>query len=165
MGSRSMTGPFGPLGLDESVTIPRLMTKYNPDSVPSDKVVHVDTIANKSLTYGGLREQAAKCAWGLKHKLGMKEQDRLLVMVPNSVCPPHELRGKVSRLIYPKTDFVILAHATLWLGAVFSYVFKEIEGTSNSQRCSQTSQSSVIGEGHCSCTIACRAQPHCNLSE
>ena len=81
-----MTRPFSPLGLDESVTIPILMTKYNPDSVAADKVVHVDTIANKSLTYGGLREQAAKCAWGLKNKLGMKEQDRLLVVAPNSVC-------------------------------------------------------------------------------
>ncbi|EXJ56462.1 hypothetical protein A1O7_06806 [Cladophialophora yegresii CBS 114405] len=102
MDPRSMTSPFCPLGPDESITIPILMTKYNPDSVPTDKVVHVDTIANKSLTYGGLREQSARCAWGLKHKLGMKEQDRLLVLVPNS------------------TDFVILAHATLWLGAVFS---------------------------------------------
>lgn len=79
------TGPFCPLGLDDKITIPILMTKYNPDSVAADKVVHVDTIANKSITYGGLREQAASCAWGLKHKLGLKEQDRLLVMVPNSV--------------------------------------------------------------------------------
>ncbi|EXJ74471.1 uncharacterized protein A1O5_02767 [Cladophialophora psammophila CBS 110553] len=78
------------------------MTKYNPDSVPAEKVVHVDTIANKSLTYGGLREQAARCAWGLQHRMGIKEQDKLLVILPNS------------------TDFVILAHATLWLGAIFS---------------------------------------------
>jgi 4-coumarate--CoA ligase len=81
-----MVGPFAPLGLDESLTIPLLMTRYNPDNVPADKVVHIDTIANKSLTYGGLREQAARCAYGLKHKLGMKYQDRLMVMVPNSVC-------------------------------------------------------------------------------
>jgi acyl-coenzyme A synthetase/AMP-(fatty) acid ligase len=85
-----MTSPFCPFGPDESITIPILMTKYNPDSVPADKVVHVDTIANKSLTYGGLREDAAKCAWGLKHKLGMKEGDKLLVLVPNSVSIPHQ---------------------------------------------------------------------------
>ena len=61
------------------------MTRYNPDGVPADKVVHIDTIANKSLTYGGLREQAGRCAWGLKNRMGMREEDRLLVMVPNSV--------------------------------------------------------------------------------
>ncbi|KIW22736.1 uncharacterized protein PV07_11002 [Cladophialophora immunda] len=97
-----MTGPFCPPAPNDKITIPALMTKYNPDSVPADKVVHVDTIANKSLTYGGLREQAARCAWGLQHTMGMKEQDKLLVILPNS------------------TDFVILAHATLWLGAIFS---------------------------------------------
>ena len=86
MASQITTGPYCPLGLDEKITIPILMTKYNPDNVPADKLVHIDTIANKSLTYGGLREQAAKCAWGLKHKLGLNEQDRMLVIVPNSVC-------------------------------------------------------------------------------
>src|ERR1700744_3843055 len=93
MVSRSMTSPFCPLGLDESITIPILMTKYNPDSVPASKIVHVDTIANKSLTYGGLREEAARCAWGLKHRVGMREQDRLLVIVPNSVCRPRMICG------------------------------------------------------------------------
>ncbi|KIW77411.1 hypothetical protein Z517_09857 [Fonsecaea pedrosoi CBS 271.37] len=103
MAENIMTGPFFPwAGSIDNITIPELMTKYNPDSVPADKVVHVDTIANKSITYGGLRKQAARCAWGLQHKLGLKEQDRLLVILPNS------------------TDFLILAHATMWLGAVLS---------------------------------------------
>ncbi|KIX93072.1 uncharacterized protein Z520_11129 [Fonsecaea multimorphosa CBS 102226] len=102
MAAHIMTGPFCPPAPDDKITIPLLMTKYNPDSVPADKVVHLDTIANKSLTYGGLREQAARCAWGLQYRMGMKEQDKLLVILPNS------------------TDFIILAHATLWLGAIFS---------------------------------------------
>lgn len=85
MSSSIMRGPFCPVGFDDTITIPQFMTKYNPDLCPADKVVHIDTIANKSLTYGGLREQAAKCAWGLKHRLGLKEGDRLMVIVPNSV--------------------------------------------------------------------------------
>ncbi|KEF57083.1 uncharacterized protein A1O9_07273 [Exophiala aquamarina CBS 119918] len=93
---------FSPLGPDERITIPELFGKYNPDYVPASKVVHIDTLANKSITYGGLRDEAAKGAWGLKHNLGMKEQDRLLVLVPNS------------------TDFIVLCHSTLWLGAIFS---------------------------------------------
>ena len=80
-----MCGSYCPVGLDDKITIPQLMTKYNPDNVPADKVVHIDTIANKSLTYGGLREQAGRCAWGLKNRMGMREGDTLLVMVPNSV--------------------------------------------------------------------------------
>lgn len=67
-------------------------------------MVHVDTISGKSLTYGGLREKAGRCGWGLRHKLpiGLKEGQRLLAIVPNS------------------TDFVLLAHSTWWAGACFS---------------------------------------------
>lgn len=79
------------------------MTKFNPDNVPAGKVVHADTILNKSITYGGLREQSAKCAWGLK-QLGLQQGKTVLAIFPNS------------------TDFVLLAHATWWSGACFSPV-------------------------------------------
>lgn len=85
MAATLMVGQYCPLGLDDKITVPLLMTKHNPDNVRADKVVHIDTIANKSLTYGGLRKQAANCAWGLKHNLGLGRGDRLLVIVPNSV--------------------------------------------------------------------------------
>jgi len=80
------------------------MAEFNPDNVPQDKLVHVDTISGKSLTYGGLRDMAGKCAWGLRHKLqhGLKEGQRLLAIAPNS------------------SDFVLLAHSTWWAGACFS---------------------------------------------
>ncbi|RVX72779.1 hypothetical protein B0A52_04178, partial [Exophiala mesophila] len=100
--STIISGSQCPLGLDDKLTVPELMLKYNPDLCPPDKVVHIDTIANKSLTYQGVRDQAAKCAWGLKNKLGVKKGDKILVIVPNS------------------SDFIVLAHATLWLGAIFS---------------------------------------------
>jgi 4-coumarate--CoA ligase len=80
-----MVGSYGPLGLDDNISIPQFMTKYNPDNISPEKVVHVDTIAGKSLTYGGLRTEAAKSAWGLRHKLGFKEGDVLSLLCPNSV--------------------------------------------------------------------------------
>lgn len=80
-----MVGTYGPLSLDDSMSIPQFMTKYNPDNVSPDKVVHVDTISGKTLTYVGLRTDAAKCAWGLRHKLGLREGDVLSLLCPNSV--------------------------------------------------------------------------------
>jgi 4-coumarate--CoA ligase len=97
-----MTSGFLPLQLDDKISIPQFMTRYNPDNVPASKPVHTDTLTNKTITYGGLRDLAAKCAWGLQQKLGVKEGDIILVIVPN--C----------------TDFVILAHSVLWAGAVLS---------------------------------------------
>ncbi len=75
---------FAPVAVDEQISIPEFMTRYNPDDVPNDKVVHVDTITGKSITYGGLRQEAAKCAWGLR-KLGLQEGDVVSVLLPNSV--------------------------------------------------------------------------------
>jgi 4-coumarate--CoA ligase len=80
-----MVGTYGPLLLDDIMSIPQFMTKYNPDNVSPDKVVHVDTISGKTLTYVGLRTDAAKCAWGLRHKLGLREGDVLSLLCPNSV--------------------------------------------------------------------------------
>ena len=80
-----MVGTYGPLLLDDKMSIPQFMTKYNPDNVSSDKVVHTDTLSGKNLTYGGLRADAAKCAWGLRHKLGFKEGDVLSLVCVNSV--------------------------------------------------------------------------------
>lgn len=61
------------------------MTDYNPDNVPGDKIVHVDTIAGKQLTYSGLRKEAGKCAWGLQQRFGFKEQQKVLAFLPNCV--------------------------------------------------------------------------------
>lgn len=96
-----ITSTFTPLQVDDNITIPELITKYNPDHVLPDKIVHEDTISGKKLTYGGLRNDAARCAWGLLQQ-GLKEGDVVCVVVPNS------------------TDFVLLAHSVWWAGATFS---------------------------------------------
>ena len=78
------------------------MTKYNPDGVPASKVIHVDALMGKELTYGGVRTEAARGAWGFQNKLGLKEGNILLAMAPNS------------------SDFVLLAHSVWWAGGIFS---------------------------------------------
>jgi len=88
-----MVSTYGPLlSVPDDLSIPQFMTKYNPDNVSRDKVVHTDTISGKTLTYGGLRVDAAKCAWGLRHKLGLREGDIISLLCPNSVRGPESAR-------------------------------------------------------------------------
>ncbi|KAL4943487.1 hypothetical protein BDV06DRAFT_234589 [Aspergillus oleicola] len=96
------TSPLAPIGEVPSLSIPQFMTKYNPDAVNANKVVHLDTFSPEPLTYGSLRKRAGQAAWGLKHKLGVQQGDVVLAIVTNS------------------NDFVLLAHATWWTGAVFA---------------------------------------------
>lgn len=99
---RVLTGNYTPLNVGDDVSIPQLMTRWNPDNVQADKIVHADTISGKTITYGGLRENAARCAWGLQQKFGIRHGDVVCIICPNA------------------TDFVLLAHAVWWAGAIFS---------------------------------------------
>ncbi|PYH28945.1 amp dependent CoA ligase [Aspergillus neoniger CBS 115656] len=78
------------------------MTQYNPEDVDASKAVHTDTFSDEALTYGGLRSQAARAAWGLQKRLGLQPGNTLLALVNNS------------------NAFVLLAHATWWTGAIFA---------------------------------------------
>ncbi|GAM37147.1 hypothetical protein TCE0_022f06816 [Talaromyces pinophilus] len=99
----SYQSPVFPTDSTTNLSIAQFMTQYNPDEVPADKVIHVDTISKKSITYGSLREDAARAAWGLRN-WGLQPGNVLMALVTNS------------------NDFVILAHATWWAGAVFAPV-------------------------------------------
>ncbi|KAL2808258.1 hypothetical protein BJX63DRAFT_40939 [Aspergillus granulosus] len=85
-----------------NLSISQFMIRYNPDEVPASKVVHIDPFSPDSITYGSLREEASRGAWGLHEKLGLQPGDILLALVKNS------------------NAFVRLAHATWWAGAVFA---------------------------------------------
>ncbi|KAF2747609.1 putative amp dependent CoA ligase [Sporormia fimetaria CBS 119925] len=93
---------FAPVSIPDDISIPQFFTRYNPDNVPNDKVVHVDLIKGKELTYGGVRESAGRCAWGLKTHLGLQPGNVVCILAQNS------------------SDFVILAHAIWWAGGVVS---------------------------------------------
>lgn len=112
--------PISPFGDLASLSIPQFMTRYNPDGVAADKVVHRDALSSEALTYSSLRQKASLSAWGLRHELGVNPGDTILAIVTNSVRTPTypETVGTVSN--HKKNDFVVLAHATWWLGAVFA---------------------------------------------
>jgi 4-coumarate--CoA ligase len=76
---------YPPVEISDGISLPQFMTRYNPDNVRSDKVVHVDLIKGKELTYGGLRESAGRASWGLKERLGLKPGNVVCVLVQNSV--------------------------------------------------------------------------------
>ncbi|KAL3474066.1 amp dependent CoA ligase [Aspergillus californicus] len=96
------TSPVIPIHDATELSISQFMTRYNPDQVPASKVVHTETFSEESITYGSLRDQASRAAWGLQTKLGLQSGDTLLALVNNS------------------NAFVLLAHATWWTGAVFA---------------------------------------------
>jgi acyl-coenzyme A synthetase/AMP-(fatty) acid ligase len=79
------TSTLAPFSDITNLSIPRFMTRYNPDGVSADKVVHMDTFSNEHLTYGSLREKASRAAWGLKNQLGVRPGDAVLAIVTNSV--------------------------------------------------------------------------------
>lgn len=110
---------FSPLWEVESLSIPQFMTRYNPYGVPANKAVHCDTFSADAITYGSLREQAGRAAWGLRHRLGVKPGDTVLALVPNSVRS-REIRSEIMLLTITKNEFILLAHATWWAGAVFA---------------------------------------------
>ncbi|KAF2703992.1 putative amp dependent CoA ligase [Pleomassaria siparia CBS 279.74] len=95
---------YPPVNISDDISIPQFFTRYNPDNVKKSKVVHVDLIKEKELTYGGLRESAGRASWGLKKRVGLRAGDVVCVLVQNS------------------SDFVILAHAIWWTGAIISPV-------------------------------------------
>ncbi|KAJ5726785.1 AMP dependent CoA ligase [Penicillium malachiteum] len=94
--------PVIPIHDATDLSISQFMTQYNPDDVDASKVVHTDTFSDEAITYGSLRRDAGRAAWGLQTKLGLKEGDTLLALVNNS------------------NAFVLLAHATWWTGAIFA---------------------------------------------
>jgi acyl-coenzyme A synthetase/AMP-(fatty) acid ligase len=72
----------------ERLSISQFMVQYNPDDVSSDKVVHTDAFSKTPITYGGLRRDAGRAAWGLREKLGVRPGDTILAILPNSVWGP-----------------------------------------------------------------------------
>ncbi|KAF2021647.1 putative amp dependent CoA ligase [Aaosphaeria arxii CBS 175.79] len=93
---------FAPVSIPDDVSISQFFTRYNPDNVADDKVVHIDLIKGKELTYGGLRKSAGRGAWGLKQSLDLKSGNVVCILAQNS------------------SDFVLLAHSIWWAGAVVS---------------------------------------------
>lgn len=77
--------PVIPIHDATDLSIPQFMAYYNPDELQVSKVVHTETFSGDAITYGSLREEAGRAAWGLKSKLGLQPGDTLLALINNSV--------------------------------------------------------------------------------
>ena len=57
----------------------------NPYGIDDDKVIFIDGITNKKLTFGQFKSNSKKLAAGLIDKVGFKYGDTLAVCSPNHV--------------------------------------------------------------------------------
>jgi 4-coumarate--CoA ligase len=90
-----------PILVPRELSLSQFLLKYNPDSVPADKVIFNELEnPSKQLTYGSIRKLAAIGAAGLKAKLNLQPGDYVIILGRNSV------------------DWAHLAHSLMWIGAV-----------------------------------------------
>ncbi|OLN91685.1 4-coumarate-CoA ligase-like protein 3 [Colletotrichum chlorophyti] len=81
-------------------------------SLPESHIIASDSLTNRSITIGELRDRAGRIAKGLKDSLNPSDQSRWAILLPNSV------------------DFFEVFHAVLWTGGVvcpINYAFKASE--------------------------------------
>ncbi|CAG8604779.1 10155_t:CDS:2 [Diversispora eburnea] len=68
----------------------------NPNKVPDDKVIFVDGITEKKLTFGELKRNTKKFAAGLIDKFNFKRGDVLALISPNEVDYPVVVFGTIA---------------------------------------------------------------------
>ncbi|KAF5498277.1 4-coumarate--CoA ligase-like 7 [Colletotrichum fructicola] len=73
-------------------------------SIPESHIIASDSLTNRSITLGELRNRAGRIAQGLKDGLNPPDQARWAIVLPNSV------------------EFLEIFHAILWTGGVVSPV-------------------------------------------
>ncbi|KAF2104582.1 acyl-CoA synthetases/AMP-acid ligases II [Rhizodiscina lignyota] len=86
-------------------SVSQFLLKSNPDDVTADTTIWSDfDEPDHKMTFGGIREQAALGAAGLREVLGVKEGDFVYIYASNSV------------------NWAYLSHSVMWAGAVFSAI-------------------------------------------
>ena len=92
--------PFPDISIPTNYSFAQFLQRYNPENVPDDKVVLEDLdTPHDTLTYGGVRTEAARNAGGMV-ALGVQPGDAVVIYGANSVA-------------WAKASL-----AALWLGAV-----------------------------------------------
>jgi acyl-coenzyme A synthetase/AMP-(fatty) acid ligase len=80
------TSIYPPPHVPTDVSLSQFLNNYNPDAVSNEKVVLEDDWTGKRVTYGGLREDAARHAHGLREKYGLGAGHVVGICGTNSVC-------------------------------------------------------------------------------
>jgi long-subunit acyl-CoA synthetase (AMP-forming) len=102
--TRVYHSPYPPLNVPTDQSVSQFLLRCNPDDVTDSKVILEDFDSHSEpLTYGSIRTNASKCAYSLRHKLGLKVGETLCIVAKNSV------------------NYALLAHAVMWAGGCFRY--------------------------------------------
>ncbi|KAI0377520.1 acetyl-CoA synthetase-like protein [Hypomontagnella monticulosa] len=89
----------GTIEIPRDLNLTELLHKSAYD-LPESHLIAKDSLTNRSITIGQLRERAGRIAKGLQTKLNPVDQARWAIILPNSV------------------DFLEIFHAILWTGGV-----------------------------------------------
>ncbi|KAF0488031.1 acetyl-CoA synthetase-like protein [Gigaspora margarita] len=65
----------------------------NPNNIPDDKIIFIDGVNNKNLTFGRFKNESRKFAALLKNRIGFKQGDVLMILSPNHIDYPIVLLG------------------------------------------------------------------------
>ncbi|KAH8650080.1 4-coumarate-CoA ligase [Xylariales sp. PMI_506] len=101
----------------ESVFIPKdqnlteLLHTSAYATIPESHLIAKDSLTNRSITIGELRDNAGKLARGLKEALNPDDQDRWAIILPNSV------------------EFLEIFHSILWTGGVVCPINHALKAT------------------------------------
>ncbi|KAI0106040.1 acetyl-CoA synthetase-like protein [Daldinia grandis] len=90
----------GAIDIPKDLNLTEFLHRSAYPDIPESHLIAKDSLTNRSITIGQLRDRAGKIAKGLKAKLNPVDQARWAVILPNSV------------------DFLEIFHAILWTGGV-----------------------------------------------
>ncbi|OTB01320.1 hypothetical protein M426DRAFT_323589 [Hypoxylon sp. CI-4A] len=90
----------GEIEIPQDLNLTELLHRSAYPNIPESHLVAKDSLTNRSITIGELRDRAGRIANGLKSKLNPVDQARWAIILPNSV------------------EFLEIFHAILWTGGV-----------------------------------------------
>ncbi|KAI2604166.1 acetyl-CoA synthetase-like protein [Hypoxylon fragiforme] len=90
----------GTIDIPQDLNLTELLHKSAYPDLPGSHLIAKDSLTNRSITIGQLRDRAGRIAKGLQAKLNPNDQARWVIALPNSV------------------DFLEIFHAILWTGGV-----------------------------------------------
>jgi 4-coumarate--CoA ligase len=80
------TSIYPPPHVPTDISVSQFLNIYNPDGVSNEKVILEDDWTGNKVTYGGLREDAARHAHGLQERYSLGAGHVVGICGVNSVC-------------------------------------------------------------------------------
>ena len=118
-----------PLDIPRDLNLTQLLHKTYTD-IPPSHLLSTDSLTNRSITLGELRNRAGRLANGFKQKLDPPDQARWAIILPNSV------------------DFLELCHAILWTGGVVCPINHALKATEMGHGLAVCRPHYVVAYGH-----------------